>query len=208
MLHGYMDGWGSGLLSTSPLSNKTISVRALWCCGTSYLYSLWLFVRYPVFVHRLRLVKMVNKLGLIVRFWLGCGVEAIRGHLRSERAVSQNSKMNNETRWAMGMWHLLGEGGAILTVTTHGRTNHLSGSKICSGHGLDAALKCALRFPWYWVSAFQFGGKVAAAIQPGGREAAFSKMAVVKMVAVPAARNLTTFSCINIHNKSKVWCCP
>ena len=45
-----------------------------------------------MFVHRLWLVKMVNKLGLIVRFWLGCGVEEIRGHLRSERAVSQNSK--------------------------------------------------------------------------------------------------------------------
>ena len=64
----------------------------------------------------------------------------------------------------MVMWYLLGEEGAILTVTTRWWTNHLSGSKMCSGLGLRAALQFELRFPWYWVPAIQFGGSVAAAI--------------------------------------------
>ena len=43
---------------------------------------------------------------------------------------------------------------------------------------------------------------MAATIQPGGREAAFSKMAVIKMVAVPVARNLARHFPVSIYTIS------
>ena len=43
---------------------------------------------------------------------------------------------------------------------------------------------------------------MAAAIQPVDREAAFFKMAAVKMVAVPAARNLARHFPVSIHTMS------
>ena len=43
---------------------------------------------------------------------------------------------------------------------------------------------------------------MAAAIQPGGCETAFSNMAVVKMVAVLAARNLTRHFPVSIYTIS------
>ena len=209
MPHGYMNGWGPGLLSTSPLNKKTISVRALWCCGTSYLYSLWLFVKYPVFVHRMWLVKMVNKLGLIVRFWLGCSVEAIRGHLRSERAVIKPEQQSDQ--WD-SLGNLYGNVALIGRRGCHFDSDYswtdeppewvqdMFGSwpGRCPAVCTQVPLVLSVCFPvWWqcgrrystWGSIFQDGGG-----QNGG--------------GAGGAKFNKTFSCFNIHNKSKVRCSP
>ena len=74
--------------------------------------------------------------------------------------------------------------------------------QMCSGCGLDATLQCALRFPWYWVYAIQFGDSVADTFQLGSHEATFFQDGGGQNGSGARRSKFNkTFSCLNIHNK-------
>ena len=96
--HGYMDGWGPGLLSTSPLSNCKIRVLAQLGYVTNVLWSLYGLVKYPLLVHRLwhSDVDITDELILIWGSSITAGVSKVL--LRMIRLTNHNSRTSVPTR--------------------------------------------------------------------------------------------------------------